>query len=54
MHDALEQVKQVIGEENVSGLANHLITDVLWDNWFDVEKTVQWAYGASPTVPGLF
>ncbi|KAF8901630.1 hypothetical protein CPB84DRAFT_1846637 [Gymnopilus junonius] len=43
MNDALDQVKLVIGNKAQSGLSDNAIRDVLWEYYFDVEKTVQWA-----------
>ncbi|KAG6919272.1 hypothetical protein DXG01_007404 [Tephrocybe rancida] len=39
----LEQVRQVLGDENVSGLSDKDIRDTLWEFFFDVGKTIEWA-----------
>lgn len=45
MLDALEHVRSVIGGEDVSGLSDKIVKEVLWDYFFDIDKTVQWALG---------
>ncbi|KAG6903305.1 hypothetical protein C0995_013058 [Termitomyces sp. Mi166 len=39
----LEEVRQVIGDEYVSGFSDNELKDVLWECFFDIEKTIQWA-----------
>ncbi|GLB33494.1 putative elongation factor Tu C-terminal domain [Lyophyllum shimeji] len=39
----LEQVRQVLGDEDVTGLSDKDIKDALWEYFFDEEKTIQWA-----------
>lgn len=46
MNDGLDQVKLVIGGEAQSGLSDNAIRDALWEYYFDVEKTIQWAFGS--------
>lgn len=46
MNDGLEQVRLVVGDEDVSGLSDNVIKDVLWNNYYDIEKTVDWALGS--------
>jgi len=36
----------VIGGGDVSLLPDNTIKDVLWEYYFDVEKTIQWAVGS--------
>ncbi|KAF8803783.1 hypothetical protein BYT27DRAFT_7108972 [Phlegmacium glaucopus] len=43
MNDGLEQVRLVIGDEVVSELSDDSIKDALWEYYFHIEKTVQWA-----------
>ncbi|PPQ92367.1 hypothetical protein CVT25_008717 [Psilocybe cyanescens] len=43
MEDGLDQVKLVIGDESQSGLSDNEIRDVLWELYFDIEKTIEWA-----------
>jgi elongation factor 1 alpha-like protein len=45
LDDALDRVQEVIGDERSTGLTDQEIRDVLWDNFFDVERTIQWALG---------
>ncbi|KAG6850053.1 hypothetical protein H0H93_001869 [Arthromyces matolae] len=40
---ALEEVRQVLGDENVSGLSDREIKDVIWEFFFDVQETIRWA-----------
>ena len=46
MNDGLEQVRLIIGGEDVSELSDNSIKDALWEYYFDVEKTVQWSLGS--------
>ncbi|KAG5653090.1 hypothetical protein H0H81_002389 [Sphagnurus paluster] len=39
----LEQIRQVLGDESVSGLSDKDIKDALWEFFFDEEKAIQWA-----------
>ncbi|PPR02456.1 hypothetical protein CVT24_002005, partial [Panaeolus cyanescens] len=43
MNDGLEQVRQVIGSADFSGVSDQSIKDALWDSYFDVDHTIQWA-----------
>ncbi|KIM45904.1 hypothetical protein M413DRAFT_23715 [Hebeloma cylindrosporum] len=43
MNDGLEQVRLIIGGEDVSELSDNSIKDALWEYYFDVEKTIQWS-----------
>jgi hypothetical protein len=45
MNDGLEQVRLVIGNEVTSELSDDSIKDALWEYYFDIERTVQWALG---------
>ena len=46
MNDGLEQVRLVIGDQDMSEISDNTIKDVLWDYFFDIEKTIQWAIGS--------
>lgn len=46
MNDGLEQVRLIIGDEDVSELSDNSIKEALWEYYFDVEKTVQWSLGS--------
>ena len=46
MNDGLEQVRLIVGDADVSGLSDNSIKDVLWDSYFSIEKTVNWALGS--------
>ncbi|KNZ79571.1 HBS1-like protein [Termitomyces sp. J132] len=39
----IEEVRQVIGDEYVSGFPDNELKDVLWEYFFDTEKTIHWA-----------
>ncbi|KAJ7179425.1 hypothetical protein C8R46DRAFT_1211987 [Mycena filopes] len=43
LNDGLDQVREVIGGADNSGLSDTAIKDVLWDCHFDIEETLQWA-----------
>ena len=45
MDDGLEQVRLVIGNGIVTELSDNSIKDALWEFYFDIERTVQWALG---------
>ena len=45
MNDGLEQVRLLIGDEDVSEVSDESIKDTLWEYYFDLEKTIQWALG---------
>ncbi|ESK93714.1 hypothetical protein Moror_1412 [Moniliophthora roreri MCA 2997] len=42
MIDALERVREVIGEEDISGIPDSEVRDAIWYYNFDVENTVSW------------
>lgn len=46
MNDGLEQVRIIIGDDETSGISDNAIKDVLWENYFDIEQTTEWALGA--------
>ena len=39
--DAIEQVQAVIGDENTSGLPDQLVRDVVYNEWFDVPRSIE-------------
>ena len=45
MISALEQVRAILGDEDASGFSDQTLRDCLWEYFFDVEKTIQWATG---------
>lgn len=51
MNDGLEQVRLVIGDEATSELSDKSIKDALWEFYFDIERTVQWALGLWDIAP---
>ncbi|PPR03834.1 hypothetical protein CVT26_000832 [Gymnopilus dilepis] len=44
MNDGLDQVRLVVGDEAQSGLSDNAVRDALWEYYFDVERTIQWAF----------
>ncbi|KAJ3506780.1 hypothetical protein NLJ89_g6679 [Agrocybe chaxingu] len=44
MNDGLEQVRLILGDEASSDISDLSIKEALWEYYFDVDKTVQWAY----------
>lgn len=47
MNDGLEQVRLAIGDTDQSEVSDNSIKEVLWEYYFDIEKTLQWAIGSS-------
>ena len=47
MEDGLLQVREVVGSEEQSGLADNKIKDALWEFYFDIDKTIRWCMGES-------
>ena len=45
LNDGLGQVRSIIGGEDVCGISDDSIREVLWEYYFNVEKTVRWAVG---------
>ncbi|KAK2466434.1 hypothetical protein APHAL10511_002076 [Amanita phalloides] len=43
MDAGLDAVRTVIGDEATSGLSDASLKDALWEYYFDVDKTIQWA-----------
>lgn len=42
----LEQIRELIGDEAVSGLDDDFIKETLWDQYFNVESSLSYLYGA--------
>ncbi|KAF9263668.1 hypothetical protein L218DRAFT_999528 [Marasmius fiardii PR-910] len=42
MIDALEHVRQVIGEEDISGMSDNEVKETIWYYNFDLEESVNW------------
>ena len=47
LNDGLDRVRETIGDEDNTGFSDTAIKGFLWNCYFDVEKTVQWAIGLS-------
>jgi hypothetical protein len=47
LDNGLEQVRVILGPEDASGFSDNFIKNALWDNWFDVERTVDYLLGIS-------
>ncbi|KAF9452147.1 hypothetical protein P691DRAFT_256246 [Macrolepiota fuliginosa MF-IS2] len=43
LNDAFEQVRAIIGSAQMSGLSDKELKDTLWHEYYDVNKTVEWA-----------
>ena len=43
--DAVDDVREVIGDESMSGIPDHLVRDVVWDGNFDVQKSIEALFG---------
>jgi hypothetical protein len=46
MASCLEQIRELIGDEAVSGLDDDFIKETLWDQYFSVENSLSYLYGA--------
>ncbi|KAF5393713.1 hypothetical protein D9757_000305 [Collybiopsis confluens] len=46
MNDALEEIRKVIGEEEISGLPDAEIKDTIWNCYFDLQESLDWCLGA--------
>ncbi|KAG1753691.1 uncharacterized protein EDB91DRAFT_412217 [Suillus paluster] len=44
MTSGLEQIREIIGDEAVSGLDDNVIKDILWDEYFNIESTLSLLY----------
>jgi len=49
LYDALDQVREIIGSAQTSGLSDKELKDCLWREYYDVQKAVDWALGARYT-----
>lgn len=54
MQAGLESVKAVIGNEETSGLSDGTLRDALWEYYFDIERTIQWAIGIYSNICTLY
>lgn len=45
MNQAFEDVRAVIGDALVDELSERAVRDAIWECYFDVEQTVEWAFG---------
>jgi hypothetical protein len=50
LNNGLEQVRAILGPEDSSGFSDNFIKNALWDNWFDVERTVDYLLGMSSSI----
>lgn len=46
MNDVLEEIRNVIGEEEISGIPDNEIKDTIWYYHFDLQHSMQWCLGA--------
>ena len=47
MIDGVEQIRNILGDQEQSGLPDQTIKDALWEFYFDVDKSVVWLLGVS-------
>lgn len=47
MNDALEQVRNVVGDEYDCGISDNDLKKALWDRYFDVHQGVNWVFGTT-------
>jgi len=45
MNEALEQVRAIVGESIIHELSERTVREALWELYFDVDQTVDWALG---------
>lgn len=45
--DAVDRVRGVIGDEKVSGIPNNYVNDIVWNNYFDVDRSIEDLLGSS-------
>lgn len=45
MNDGLARVRALLGPQESSGLEDGIIKDALWNEYFDVQRSVQWLLG---------
>ncbi|KAJ2915035.1 hypothetical protein MD484_g5395, partial [Candolleomyces efflorescens] len=45
MNEAFDQVYSVIGDSVISELSERAVREALWELYFDVDQTVEWALG---------
>lgn len=45
LNDGLDQIRVILGPEGQSELSDTEIKDALWNNYFDIDVTLQWALG---------
>lgn len=47
MNAGLEHIRAIIGSHQASGLEDNVIKDALWNEYFDVDRAVDWLMGKS-------
>jgi hypothetical protein len=50
LNDGLDQLREIVGSADQSGLSDATIQDFLWNCEFDIEEATQWALGAWKTL----
>ena len=50
MNDGLARVRATLGPEEESGVADSMIKDALWNEYFNVENAIQGIFGSSDLV----
>ena len=45
MNAGLEHIRAIIGSHQASGLEDNVIKDALWNEYFDVDRAVDWLMG---------
>ena len=57
MDEGLERVRALLGPFETTGLDDKVVKDALWNEYFDVERSVDWLLGSAASamrvVPGL-
>lgn len=47
MESGIEHIRAIIGDEATSGLDDAIISDTLWQFYFDVDQSIAWLLGSS-------
>ena len=47
MESGIEHIRAIVGDESTSGLDDAIITDTLWQFYFDIDQSIAWLLGSS-------
>ena len=49
MESGIEHIRAIIGDEATSGLDDAIISDSLWQFYFDIDQSIAWLLGSYPS-----